>query len=67
MDFSHFINVIFKEGNYYVARCLNVDVSGFAATKREALDNLRSALELYFKDIDIQDAALIYEAEFIIV
>jgi predicted RNase H-like HicB family nuclease len=43
-------NVVWKEGKYYVAQCLNVDVSSFGRTKREALVNLDEALELYFED-----------------
>ncbi|MCK5123226.1 MAG: type II toxin-antitoxin system HicB family antitoxin [Candidatus Pacebacteria bacterium] len=43
-------NVIWKEGEYYVAQCLNVDVSSFGKNKKEALANLDEALELYFED-----------------
>jgi len=43
-------NVVWKEGKYYVAQCLNVDVSSFGKTKKEALGNLKEALELYFED-----------------
>ena len=46
-------NVVWKEGKYYVAQCLNVDVSSFGKTKKEALDNLEEALELYFEDKDM--------------
>lgn len=35
---------------YYVAQCLNVDVSSFGETKQEALTNLNEVLELYFED-----------------
>lgn len=44
-------NVIWKEGTYYVTQCLNVDVSSFGKTKKEALANLDEALELYFEDV----------------
>lgn len=44
-------NIIWKEGKYYVAQCLNVDVSSFGKTKKEALKNLEEALILYFEDI----------------
>ena len=44
-------NIVWKEGKYYVSQCLNVDVSSFGKTKKEALDNLNEALELYFEDI----------------
>jgi predicted RNase H-like HicB family nuclease len=43
-------NVVWKEGKYYVAQCLNVDVSSFGKTRKEALDNLDEALELYFEN-----------------
>jgi predicted RNase H-like HicB family nuclease len=43
-------NVVWKEGSYYVAQCLNVEVSSFGDTKQEALYNLNEALELYFED-----------------
>ena len=43
-------NVVWQEGEFYVAQCLNVDVSSFGKTRKEALDNLNEALELYFED-----------------
>ena len=43
-------NVVWKEGKYCVAQCLNVDVSSFGKTRKEALKNLDEALELYFED-----------------
>jgi predicted RNase H-like HicB family nuclease len=42
-------NIVWKEGKYYVAQCLNVDVSSFGKTKKEALKNLDEALLLYFE------------------
>lgn len=33
-----------------MAQCLNIDVSSFGKTQKEALANLREALELYFED-----------------
>ncbi len=42
-------NVVWKEGKYYVAQCLNVDVSSFGGTKKSALKNLEEALALYFE------------------
>ena len=44
--------VVWKEGKYYVAQGLNVDVSSFGNTKKEALRNLDEAIELYFEDTD---------------
>ena len=43
-------SIVWREGKYYVAQCLNVDVSSFGKTKKEALSNLEEALELYFED-----------------
>ncbi|MDK2948902.1 MAG: hypothetical protein PWQ56_67 [Patescibacteria group bacterium] len=43
-------NIIWKEGEYYVAQCLNVDISSFGDNKKDALNNLNEALELYFED-----------------
>ena len=41
---------VWKEGKYYVSQCLNVEVSSFGKTPKEALKNLEEALELYFED-----------------
>ncbi len=43
-------NIVWKEGKYYVAQCLNVDVSSFGTTRKTALANLEEALALYFED-----------------
>jgi len=45
-------NIVWKEDKYYVAKCLNVEVSSFGESKEEALANLQEALELYFEDED---------------
>jgi predicted RNase H-like HicB family nuclease len=42
--------IIYKEGQYFVAQCLNVDVSSFGESIQEAKDNLKEAIELYFED-----------------
>ena len=49
-------NVIWKEGKYYVAWNLNTAVSSFGDTKKEALESLQEALELYFEDIPYSKA-----------
>jgi len=43
-------SVVYKEGKYFVAQCLDVDVSSFGESEAEALANLQEALELYFAD-----------------
>lgn len=42
-----FKNILWREGKHYVAQCLNIDVSSFGLSKKEALTNLQEALELY--------------------
>ena len=41
--------VIWKEGKYYIAQCLNVDVSTFSKTRAGAMRNIKEAFELYFR------------------
>lgn len=47
-------SVVYQEGKYYVAQCLNVDISSFGETEHAALENLREALELYLEDTSAQ-------------
>lgn len=42
--------VVWKEGKWFVAQCLEVDVASQGHTEEEALANLREALELYFEE-----------------
>ena len=42
--------VIWQEGKYFVAQCLNVNVNTFGETVEEAKNNLKEAVELYFED-----------------
>ncbi|MBY0478171.1 MAG: type II toxin-antitoxin system HicB family antitoxin [Chitinophagaceae bacterium] len=58
-------NIIWLEGETYVAQCLNVDVSSFGYTKEEALSNLEEALELYFEDMPVSEIQLIENAEIV--
>lgn len=46
-------SVIWKEGDYYISQCLDVDVSSFGKTKKEAIAMLQDALELYFEDVPL--------------
>ncbi|MBU4352930.1 MAG: type II toxin-antitoxin system HicB family antitoxin [Nanoarchaeota archaeon] len=41
--------IIYREGKYFVAQCLNVDVSSFGESIQEAQSNIKEALELYFE------------------
>ena len=46
-------NIVWKEGKYYVSQCLNVDISSFGKTKKEALKNLSEDIDLYFLEAKI--------------
>ena len=41
--------VLYREDEFIVAQCLNVEVSSFGATRDEAVANLKEAVELYFE------------------
>ncbi|MGC7846345.1 type II toxin-antitoxin system HicB family antitoxin [Desulforudis sp. 1088] len=41
-----------REGKWYVARCLEVEVASQGETLEDALANLKEALELYFENTD---------------
>jgi predicted RNase H-like HicB family nuclease len=45
-----FTAAVSDEAPWYVARCLEVEVTSQGETFDEALSNLREALELYFED-----------------
>ena len=53
----HFTAVVTQEGEWYVARCLEVEVASQGHTVEESLANLREALELYFEDAPPVEAA----------
>lgn len=63
MQKKYLQNVVWKEGKYYVAQCLNVDISSFGKTKKDALNNLEEALELYFEDFGDKDVSKIAVVE----
>jgi predicted RNase H-like HicB family nuclease len=54
---------IYREDEFFVAQCLNVDVSSFGHTRAEALVALREAVELYFEDAPAADFILVSDAE----
>ena len=39
---------VVREGDWYVAQCLEVDIASQGETVDDALDNLREAIELHF-------------------
>ena len=44
-----FVASVWREGDWFVAQCLEVDVASQGETEEEALANLKEALELYFE------------------
>ena len=54
---------VYREDEFYVAQCLNVDVSSFGQTREEAVKALREAVELYFEDAPMEDFTFVVEAE----
>ena len=40
--------VVWQEGKWFVAQCLEVDVASQGISEQDALDNLRDALQLHF-------------------
>lgn len=52
----NFLATITKEGRWYVAKCLEVEVASQGTTVEEALANLKEALELYFEDEPVPTA-----------
>jgi predicted RNase H-like HicB family nuclease len=45
-----FTATVWKEGNWYVARCIEVTVASQGKTERAALANLVEAMELLFEE-----------------
>jgi predicted RNase H-like HicB family nuclease len=43
---------LYLEDDDFVAQCLDYDISSFGSTEKEALANLREAVELYLEDVD---------------
>jgi predicted RNase H-like HicB family nuclease len=44
-----FSATVWREGDWFVSQCLEVDVASQGSTEAEALANLREALELHFE------------------
>lgn len=40
--------VVWPEGEWFIAQCLDIDVASQGYSEEEAVDNLRDALEFYF-------------------
>jgi predicted RNase H-like HicB family nuclease len=44
-----FAATVWREGNWYVSQCLELDVASQGETEEEALANLKEAIELHFE------------------
>jgi predicted RNase H-like HicB family nuclease len=44
-----FVATVWREGNWFVSQCLEVDVASQGASEEDALANLKEALELHFE------------------
>ena len=49
--------LITKEGEWYIARCPELDVTSQGKTLEEAKDNLKEAVELYIESFGADDLA----------
>lgn len=49
METRRFTAAVTREGKWYVARCLEIEVTSQGKTQEESLANLKEALELYFE------------------
>jgi len=58
-------NVIWKEGKHYIAWNLNTAISSFGDTRKEALNSLEEALELYFEDIPVSKVSKVEKPDLV--
>jgi predicted RNase H-like HicB family nuclease len=54
---------VWREGDWFVAQCLEVDVASQGKTEEEALANLPEALELHFEEPQATAAPLLHRVE----
>jgi predicted RNase H-like HicB family nuclease len=55
---------IHKEGNFYVANCVEVGTVSQGETMEEALVNLKEATELYLEEFPVTETAPIFLTTF---
>jgi predicted RNase H-like HicB family nuclease len=60
---KNFHAVLWQEGDLYVAKALEVEVTSQGKTEKEAVGNLQEALELYFEDQDVASRSEIITVE----
>ena len=44
-----FAATVWREGNWYVSQCLEIDIASQGESEQEALANLKEAMELHFE------------------
>ena len=49
METQTFTASIWREDNWFIAQCLEIDVASLGESEEEALVNVREAVELYFE------------------
>ena len=42
--------VVYREEEYFVSQCLNVDIASFGTSIEDAVENLKDAVSLYLAD-----------------
>ncbi|MDX8550785.1 type II toxin-antitoxin system HicB family antitoxin [Methanospirillum sp. J.3.6.1-F.2.7.3] len=47
-----FTTLIWEEGGVYVSKCVEIEVASCGDTPKEALDNLREAIDLWLKNAE---------------
>lgn len=47
---------VYREDEFFVAQCLNIDVSSFGSSHKEAIAHLKEAVELYFEGESAADS-----------
>ncbi|MEO6397311.1 MAG: type II toxin-antitoxin system HicB family antitoxin [Tepidiformaceae bacterium] len=53
--------VIYRAGDFWTARALNVEVSSFGSSPEEARASITEALELYFEDEELSDVTELHQ------
>jgi predicted RNase H-like HicB family nuclease len=46
-----FATTVWREGDWYVSQCLEIDIASQGKTEEEAIANLKEALELHFEPL----------------
>jgi len=54
---------VWREGDWYVSQCLDIDIASQGETEEEALANLKEALELHFEPPQATRAAKVSTIE----